>query len=286
MLPVPPRPAVPVTPGRAADEIPGWFVWAALVPVAIPSVFALAYFQHRLFDTLWPGTPGLITFGLAIAVDWFGAMCGVYWLRTQRDKGLRSWGRFFAIAAVLGSTALMCWSIHRTFPGTEVAGIVPALIVFATTKLVTRWQANRSRTRDVLADAAVQLAAAEAARDRAVAELAAERESRDAREAVLVSRLEALEARGDRDTDTGPIPVTERAGAAPGSRVTNIAGSLTEQGKRYVREYAAEHDRLPSGTDIERAVGAKESFGRKLLQKMRAAGELPDVSDAADSSTA
>lgn len=260
MVPVHARHAVPAVPG-SADEIPRWFVWLALIPVAVPSVFALAYFQHRLFDTLWPGTPGLITYGLAIGVDWFGAMCGVYWLRTQRDRGLRAWGRFFAIAAVLGSTALMCWSIHRTFPGTEAAGVVPALIVFATTKLVTKWQADRAQTRAALTVAAAQVADAE---------------ERAARAEERADRMDA--ERAERDAaDTGPIPVQERAGAAPGSRVTHIAGSgtLTARGKVFVREFMAGHGREPSGKEIEAAVGAKDSFGRKLLGKMRDAGELP-----------
>lgn len=156
-----------------ADEIPAWFVWASLAVVAGPSFWVLAYFQHRLFADLWPGTPNAMTYSIAVAVDSFGIASGVYWFRSRRNLHIRAWGRTGAIVAVLGSTALTCWAIERAFGGTAaIAGVIPAAIVFWMTKQVTQWQADRKANRDVLAEAAAQVDAAEAERDEQAAALA------------------------------------------------------------------------------------------------------------------
>lgn len=213
-----PRHAAPaVPPLRSADEIPAAFVWITLVAVAGPSFAALAYFQHELFAMKWAGAPAALTLALAVAVDTFGATAGVYWFRSRRNKKLRSWGRFFAIAAVLGSTALTCWSLLETYGGGAAAlGVIPSAIVFASTKMVTQWQADRHAARDVLAEAAAAvahaqardtaredeaaagrvamltvLAAAQAARD---AERAAEAAERDAAMAAVERELAELRA--------------------------------------------------------------------------------------------
>jgi hypothetical protein len=235
-----------------------------------------------------PWAPEAMTYGLSGMVDAFGIVMGVYWLCSDEPM-IRRWGRFFTIAAVVGSTVLTCWAIGRlSGAGAAVLGALPAAVLFGATKMVTMRQGQQARTRDVLGEAAAQVATAEQGLAEAVAALEGERSARAEREAELLARLERLESAAepvrDATTDTGPIPVQERTGSAPGSRVTNIAAgtSLADRGRAFVHGFIAEHDREPSGGEVDAAIGAKDSYGRKLLARMRKAGELP-AADAARS---
>lgn len=263
-------------PARPADQPPAtavspWFAWPALLLTAGPSFVTLAHFQHELFAAKWLAAPWFVTFGMALAVDFLGITAGVYWFRSPVRTALRAWGRFFAIAAVLGSTALTCWGIALLHGATaSLLGLVPAIVVFVATKFVTLWQADRATARGAAAEHADTVAAAEqraaAAETRAV-ELADTVAALQARLDAVPAVPPSTEVAAQDFAGTRPLPAVRSGLTVVGS---DKPGTTNAEILADLRKWIADPDREePSRNALIREYGIGATRATKLLAKAK-----------------
>lgn len=263
-------------PARPGDQPPTtavspWFAWPALLLTAGPSFVTLAHFQHELFAAKWLAAPWFVTFGMALAVDVLGITAGVYWFRSPVATALRAWGRFFAIAAVLGSTALTCWGIALLHGATaSLLGLVPAIVVFVATKFVTLWQHDRATARGAAAEHADTVAAAEqraaAAETRAV-ELADTVAALQARLDAVPAVPPSTEVAAQDFAGTRPLPAVRSGLTVVGS---DKPGTTNAEILADLRKWIADPDREePSRNALIREYGIGATRATKLLAKAK-----------------